>query len=188
MIALKSELAGRLIEKDTAQAAQEIQEVEHAARQALHEVREAVAGYRQPTLHTELEGARQILEAAGITCTIENDMEVLPPIVDAVLAWTVREGVTNVIRHSRARRCTIRVNSENGEACVEVVNDGYREPEPNPAQAQTGTGLAGLAERVTTQGGQIEAGPLPSENNSYFRLQVELPIRSSLAAERKSQP
>ena len=188
MIALKSELAGRLIEKDTAQAAQEIQEVERAARQALREVREAIAGYRQPTLHTELEGARQILEAAGITCTIENDIEVLPSLVDGVLAWTVREGVTNVIRHSRARRCTIRVNSENGEACVEVINDGYREQEPNPTQAQTGTGLAGLTERVATQGGQIEAGPLPPENNPHFRLWVELPIRTDLAAKRKSQP
>ena len=188
MIALKSELAGRLIEKDAPQAAQEIREVESAARQALREVREAVAGYRQPTLQTELAGARQILEAAGITCTIENDNEVLPPIVDAVLAWTVREGVTNVIRHSRARSCTIRVGSENGEACVEVVNDGCREHAPHSTQTRTGTGLSGLTERVTTQGGQIEAGPLPSENNPRFRLWVELPIRSSLAAERKSPP
>jgi two-component system sensor histidine kinase DesK len=186
MIALKSELAGRLIEKDPSQAAQEIHEVESAARQALREVREAVAGYRQPTLHTELEGARQILEAAGITCAIEKDSEGLPPVVDAVLAWTVREGVTNVIRHSRAQRCIIRVSSENGAACVEVINDGYREQEPEPTQLRTGAGLAGLTERVTTQGGQIEAGPLPSENNQHFRLWVELPLRSSLAAERKS--
>ena len=186
MIALKSELAGHLIEKDPSQAAQEIHEVESAARQALREVREAVAGYRQPTLHTELEGARQILEAAGITCAIENDIEALPPIVDAVLAWTVREGVTNVIRHSRARSCTIRAGSENGEAYVEVINDGYREQDLGSTQARTGTGLAGLTERVTTQGGQIEAGPSPSENNPHFRLWVELPIRSSVAAERKS--
>jgi two-component system sensor histidine kinase DesK len=188
MIALKSELAGRLLEKDAPQAAQEIHEVESAARQALREVREAVAGYRQPTLHTELEGARQILEAAGITCTIENDIEVLPPIIDAVFAWTVREGVTNVIRHSRARRCIIHVTRENGEAWVEVINDGYHEREHQLAQARTGTGLAGLTERVTTQGGQIEAGPLPAENNPCFRLWVELPIRNSLAAERKSEP
>ena len=176
LIVLKSELAGRLIDKDSGQAAQEIHEVEHAARQALREVREAVAGYRQPTLLAELDGARQMLEAAGTKCTIETNSEALPPSIDAVLAWAMCEGVTNVIRHSRARHCTIQVNGKHGSASVEVVNDGYREWEHDPTSTR-GSGLSGLTERVLAQGGQIEAGPLLSESNSTFRLWVELPIR-----------
>jgi two-component system sensor histidine kinase DesK len=185
LIVLKSELAGRLIDKDTGQAAQEIHEVEHAARQALREVREAVAGYRQPTLRTELEGARQMMEAAGISCTIEMNSEALPPAIDAVLAWTVREGVTNVIRHSRARRCTIQVSGRNGSACIEVINDGYQEWEHNSTSTKGGSGLSGLAERVVAQGGQIEASPLLAEHDSIFRLWVELPIRHGEAVEKQ---
>jgi two-component system sensor histidine kinase DesK len=151
-------------------------------------VREAVAGYRQPTLRGELDGARQMLEAAGITCTIEHRAEALPAATDAVLAWAVREGVTNVIRHSRARRCAIRVSYENGKACAEIVNDGYREPEQDLARSRMGSGLSGLTERVTAQGGHVEAGPLASEGSPSFRLWVEVPLRGSLAAERKLQP
>ena len=179
LITLKSELAGRLLEKEPARAAQEIQEIEREARQALREVREAVAGYRQPTLRSELEGAREILEAAGITCTVEHVVGALPPAIDTVLAWTVREGVTNVIRHSRAGVCTILVSGGDGQACVEIVNDGYREKERETTRARIGSGLSGLTERVTTHGGNIEAGPLLFEDNPGFRLWVEFPIRDS---------
>lgn len=185
LITLKSELAVRLIEKEPARAAQEIHEVERVARQALREVREAVTGYRQPTLQSELDGARQMLEAAGIACTVAHTAGVMPPAIDAVLAWTVREAVTNVIRHSRAGRCTLRVRSENGRAHVEVINDGYRESEQHLNYSQSGSGLSGLAERVSAQGGQIEAGPLHTEGNPQFRLRVEVPLRSSETPEWK---
>ncbi len=178
LITLKSELAGRLIKKEPLRAAQEIQEVERVARQALREVREAVAGYRQPTLRQELDGARQILEAAGIQCAIEQTTGGLPPPLDAALAWTVREGVTNVIRHSRARQCHIQVKSENGRVWAEIINDGYRATEQNPAHTQSGSGLAGLAERLAAQGGRLEAGPFSAEDRSCFRLRVELPMQS----------
>jgi len=187
LITLKSELAGRLLEKEPARAAQEIHEIEREARRALREVREAVAGYRQPALRSELAGARQMLEAAGITWTIEHLAEALPPAVDTVLAWTVREGVTNVIRHSRARRCTIRISDENGRAWVEVTNDGYREREHSPGHTRVSSGLAGLTERTTEHRGLVEAGPLLFEGSPGFRLRVELPIRSDGMMERKSE-
>jgi two-component system sensor histidine kinase DesK len=187
LITLKSELAGRLMEKEPARAAQEIREIEREARQALREVREAVAGYRQPTLHSELDGARQILEAAGSICTVEHTAGVLPPVIDAVLAWAVREGVTNVIRHSRAQRCIIRVSSETGRACVEVINDGYREQEHVPVHPQVNSGLAGLTERVNAYRGFIEAGPRLFEGNPGFRLWVELPIPGSEVDQREGQ-
>ena len=109
MITLKSELARHLVTEEPDRCTQELSEIERVARHTLREVREAVAGYRQPTLSSELEGARQLLEAAGIDYQIEPITEVLPPTVDAALAWTVREGVTNVIRHSHARQCRIRL-------------------------------------------------------------------------------
>ena len=185
LIALKSELAGRLIETAPARAAAEIQDVERVARQTLREVREAVAGYRQPALQSELDGARQLLDVAGIACSIEYTAGALPPATDAVLAWAVREGVTNVIRHSRARQCRIRVAGADGTVHAEVINDGDHDQgqEGKGASRQSGSGLTGLAERVTAQGGHLEAGPLLAEGSERFRLWVELPIRRNTTVE-----
>jgi two-component system, NarL family, sensor histidine kinase DesK len=176
LIVLKSELAGRLIETKPAQAAHEIQEVEQVARQSLREVREAVAGYRQPQLASELDGARQLLEAAGIDCQIEHAAPALPPATDAVLAWAVREGVTNVIRHSRARTCRIRVTCAADSVRAEVINDDHGGRQQPDTRHEVGSGLAGLTERVRACGGQVEAGPLQSAGG--FGLLVELPIPS----------
>jgi two-component system, NarL family, sensor histidine kinase DesK len=176
MITLKSELAGRLLETDPTRAVQEINEVEREARRAGREVRAAVAGYRQPTLGSELEAARQILAAAGIACAVEHTAGDLPTATDGVLAWAVREGVTNVVRHSRAQFCTIRITRVDSTVCAEVINDGFREQGPAGSR-QTGSGLAGLTERVRGQGGQLEAGPVSTEGEPGFRLRVELPIR-----------
>lgn len=181
LIILKSELAGRLIDREPDRAEQEIDEVERVARRALREVREAVAGYRQPTLATELDGALQMLDAAGVVCTIENSVDALAPAFDTVLAWTVREGVTNVIRHSRARHCTIRVNQQSDAICVEVINDSDREEHFGPVRSETGSGLPGLNERVIALGGRLEAGQLRFEDHHGFRLWVELPLQSSHA-------
>lgn len=183
LITLKSELARRLLIQEPARAAQEIHEVEDVARQTLREVREAVAGYRQPRLESELDGARQMLSAAGIACQVEHTAGALPPTTDAVLAWTVREGVTNVIRHSRARRCLIQLTCEDGIVYAEVTNDGYRGPEG--ARKGTGSGLSGLTERVTAYGGRIEVGPLRTAGEHGFRVRVELPLHGGVTAEKE---
>jgi two-component system sensor histidine kinase DesK len=175
LIVLKSELAGRLLEKAPVQAKTEIQDLESVARQALREVREAVAGYRQPTLESEFDGARQMLEAAGITCTIHNAAGILPSDIDATLAWAVREGVTNIIRHSRAHQCTINIATDHEAVCAEVLNDGYRGD--NSKAMHPGSGLSGVAERVKAHGGSIEARPSLVESVPSFRLFVELPIQ-----------
>jgi len=134
-----------------------------------------VAGYRQPHLAQELEGARQLLSAAGIDAEIDSIQEALPPAIDAVLAWTVREGVTNVIRHSHARQCHIHLTHQNSLIRAEVLSDGGRR-EPAELLARPGLGLAGLQERVNALGGQIEAGPLPVQGREFFRVRVELPL------------
>ncbi len=174
MITLKSELAGRLIEKDATRAAQEIHDVERVARQALREVRTAVAGYRQPTLASEIDGAREILQAAGIACTIYQAVGILPAETNAALAWAVREGVTNVIRHSRARQCQIRISHTNETIQAEVHNDGYTGQNSNPVHM--GSGLMGLAERFRTLGGSVRSGPAPLAGTPGFRLVVVCPL------------
>jgi two-component system sensor histidine kinase DesK len=175
MIALKSELARQLVTEEPARCSQEIAEIERVARQTLREVREAVAGYRQPTLSSELEGACQVLSAAGIAGEIDSMQEVLPAAIDAVFAWTVREGVTNVIRHSHAQRCHIRLLQQNGQVCAEVLSEGGRR-EQAERTARPGLGLAGLRERVSALGGRMDAGSLTLQGREHFRLRVELPI------------
>ena len=167
VIALKSELAGRLIKATPGLAAHEVEDIEQVARDALREVREAVAGYRQPTISAELVGAREALAAAGIELRAEDEHASLPPAVEAVLAWAVREGVTNVMRHSEAKRCTVRVFKKAGHATVEVVDDG------RGGTLAPGSGLRGLRERVLERGGTLTAEPLPHEG---FRLRVMVPL------------
>ena len=153
--------------------------VEWAARQALREVRETVAGYCQPTLRSELDGARQLLDAAGINYTIEQLPEPLPAAVDAVLAWVVREGVTNVVRHSRARWCRIQITSEGGKVTAEVTNDRISTRNAQGSPTPAGSGLAGLTDRVSAFGGQLVAALMDDDS---FRLWVELPIGRAGAA------
>ena len=177
LITLKSELAGRLLEKNPHAATEQVHEVERVARRALREVREAVAGYRQRTLRGELDGARQILEAAGIECTIEDEPQSLPPSADVVLAWVVREGVTNVIRHSRAQHCLIRITSSGGYVRAEISNDGY--PRKETFTVEWGSGLSGLAERISNEGGKLEVGRQPTSNGPGFQLSAEIPIEAT---------
>jgi two-component system sensor histidine kinase DesK len=196
VIAIKAELARRLLPERPAQAAVEVADVEQVARQALSEVRQAVSGYRQPTLDGELEGARMALSAAGIVTDVDRPRVALDPDVEAVLAWAVREGATNVIRHSGARRCQVTIHAGLVDAAVEVLDDGAGgaagdgvrsasssgdkagadqlpgSREANPAGGW-GNGLAGLAERAEGLRGRIEAGRQP---DGSFRLVVSVPL------------
>ena len=95
----------------------------------------------------------------------------------------MREGVTNLIRHSHARRCIIRISDEDGKAIVEVINDGYREQEHYPGRTRVSSGLSGLTERLAAQRGLVEAGSLLFEGSPGFRLRVEIPIREGEPAE-----
>jgi two-component system, NarL family, sensor histidine kinase DesK len=176
LIALKSELAGRLLPAAPERAAAEVADVERVARQALAEVREAVSGYRRTTLAAELAGARVALDAADIRCTADGpEPGDLPPEVEDVLGWTVREGTTNVLRHSQARRCTVSFRRDDHSVAVEILDDGRGAGERRD-NGSAGSGLAGLAERVTARGGRLEAG---LRRDGGFRLRVELPLGPS---------
>jgi two-component system sensor histidine kinase DesK len=167
VIAVKAELAERLLQRDPARAAEHVADVKTVAREALAEVRDAVSGYRQPTLVSELEGARMALQAAGIEASLEGAEVELPADVEAVLAWAVREGTTNIVRHSGARSCRIVVQPGLAAVSAEVVDDGH----PQDPAGQ-GHGLAGLRERAARVAGEVEAGPGP---DGGFRLRVTVP-------------
>lgn len=181
LIALKSELARRLIEVAPERAAVEIGDVEAVARKALQEVREAVASYRQPTLANELQSASEILAAAGIDYHYEGDAggeDALPMPIEAVLAWTIREGVTNIIRHSRAHQCWIHMQRGQREVQIEIIDDGTGVAQPvgigTAVRADSsGNGLRGLAERVEMLGGKFDGG---AYSGGGFRLAVSLPL------------
>jgi len=191
VIALKSELAGRVIESDPPRAAREITELEAVARRSLAEVRQAVTGYRQPSLAAELAAARRMLASAGIDCRVDAPTSYdLPPEVDALLAWTVREAGTNIVRHSGARHAGITVMVTGASASAEVTDDGAglaaargapAGGKPGAAVAAgapgaPGSGLAGLAERAGRLGGTLLAG---AGEHGGFRVRVTVPFTTA---------
>jgi two-component system, NarL family, sensor histidine kinase DesK len=193
LITLKAELAGRVIGTNPDRAAAEITELESVARQSLSDVRAAVAGYRQPDLAAELDSARQLLDSAGITSQITAaDTGGLSHAVDAALAWAVREGTTNVVRHSKATRVAISVIAGPATATAEISDNGppagdeptarprlpadQVRPDGQDGQVRVklgGSGLAGLAERVHGLGGELVAGAVAPQG---FRLRVVVPL------------
>jgi two-component system, NarL family, sensor histidine kinase DesK len=168
VIALKSELARKLLGRDPAAAEREVRDVESVARESLQEARAAVLGLRQASLASEIEAARDALTAAGIEVTVHTG-DPLPAAVEAPLAFAVREATTNVLRHSRARRCDIALQPAGDRAVLEVRDDGTGgsdSPEP-------GSGLRGLGERIAHVGGTLQACPV---TDGGFRLIAAVPI------------
>jgi two-component system sensor histidine kinase DesK len=157
VITVKAELAGRLIADHPERAEAEVADIERLARGALADVRATVTGYRGVNLAAELSGARTALNSAGIEAELPNNIENVPGETSQLFAWVVREGVTNVIRHSGAARCAITLEPHS----IVIADDGHatmEEPETGAA-AIRGNGLNGLAERVTAAGGSLLAGP-----------------------------
>jgi len=176
LIAIKSELAGRLLPGDPERARAEIADVEQVARDSLTAVRETVSGYRRPTLDGELAEARVALDAAGIEPTIRHEVGPLAASEDAVLAWAVREAVTNMVRHSAAHHGSITTARRGSTAEIEVTDDGR----PPPASSKPGSGLRGLRERLERAGGRLEAGP---QVDGGYRLVATIPVIGPPAVE-----
>lgn len=188
VIALKSELARRLVDDDPGRASAELQDIEGVARGSLRDIRATVAGYRLITLETELAGARVALSAAGIQVEVHQTADVPDRATDALLGWVVREGITNVIRHSDSAHCTIRIDSVQQNLWLEIVDDGRsNEQRRSGVAGPPGSGLSGIRERLQAVGGRLESGPLPG---SGYRLAVVVPdlagppASSSTVAER----
>jgi two-component system sensor histidine kinase DesK len=167
VIILKSELAGKLIDRSPQQAGAEIREVEQISRKALSDVRDAIRGYRSQGLIAELAQAKSTLETAGVTvhCEAASTMK-LPAVQESVLSMAVREAVTNVLRHAQAHTCSVRLEQQNGNFRLEIHDDGC-----GGANIE-GNGLRGMRERVEMLG-----GTLSRETASGNRLTITLPLK-----------
>ena len=173
VMVVKAQVVRRLAARDPAATATQASDIEEIGRQALAEVRQAISGYRGRGVAAELAAARTALADAGFTVAVRQDGPELPPEADALLSWVVREGVTNVIKHSDGHRCEIDVHNAGGEARVEIADDGggglaFGLP-------SGGHGLAGLTERITAAGGSVEAGP---RRGGGYLLAASIPVRA----------
>ncbi len=164
VIVLKAELAGRLLERDLERAKTEIADVERITREALAEVRQAILGYRAGSLADELERSRSTLETAGLTVMCQTESMPLSPDEESVLALVMREAVTNVVRHARARSCRLEVRQVNGARRLEVEDDG------RGGSHVEGSGIRGMRERVEALGGRFV-----QEGNQGTKLTITLP-------------
>ncbi len=176
VIAVKCELADKLAVRDPQRSRQEIREVHRISRLALSEVRRAVQGYRAdvfPGLVTELATARRTLVSAGVEVAVEEAEEAarlaggLGPARETALVLALREAVTNVLRHARARSCRISVDRRKGRAVLEVADDG------RGGLAPEGSGLAGMRERIQSLGGRVARS-----GDGGHTLRVELPLEA----------
>ncbi|MFD7467676.1 sensor histidine kinase [Streptomyces tendae] len=172
VIVVKSEAARRLAPRDLDAALTQITDIESVGRQALTEVREAVTGYREGSLGTELDRARSALSAADVDPVVHRSGPPLPPQAEALLGWVVREAVTNVVRHSGASRCEIAVAGSADRVRLTVTDNGAGAA---VAAQGPGTGLTGLRERLATAGGSLTAG---AEPRGGFSVTAELPVRA----------
>ena len=167
VITLKSELAGKLIERDPERAGKEIREVEQISRQALTDVRDAIRGYRSKGLVAELAQAKTTLETAGLAVQCDAATTVkLPAMQESVLSLAVREAVTNVVRHSQARSCRMRLEQQNGSCRLEIHDDGCG------SSNGEGNGLRGMRERV-----EMIGGTLNRSTEAGTTLTITLPLK-----------
>jgi two-component system sensor histidine kinase DesK len=176
VIVLKAELAGRLMGRDDVRAAAEIADVEKTARTALAEVREAIGGYRAKGLQAEVDMARMTLDAAGVTLRCETMPPTLKAREETALSLSVREAVTNIVRHAQATECTMRFTvAQDGFTTLEVEDNGRK------TVVREGNGLRGMRARVEELGGRFR---IERASIQGTRLVIELPGSAlALAAE-----
>jgi two-component system sensor histidine kinase DesK len=160
-LSVKAELAARLVDVDPERAKEELESIQATARQALAEVRATVGGLRAGNLEAELAAAPRVLADAGIATTVRGEVSDTDPRHRTLLAWVLRESVTNVVRHARAQSVVI----ELGPHGITVTDDGAGVSGPE------GNGLRGMRERVSGAGGTLGISPAAPGT----RLEVALP-------------
>lgn len=173
MVALKSDLAGRLVERDPAAARSEIADVSRVAREALSQVRRAVSGIRAAGIAAELASAKLLLETDGVAFDYHLDEafgeNALPPGVESALAMTVREAATNIQRHARAGRARVRFGVEDGEAVLRVADDG------RGGAIVPGNGLTGMRERIEAMRGRLRV----ESGKDGTRIEARVPLAAN---------
>ncbi|MBY0122420.1 sensor histidine kinase [Bacillus sp. S/N-304-OC-R1] len=172
LITLKSQLVGKLIDKDSSRAKNEAKEIERTSRAALSQVRELVSDMRAITVSEELIESESILEAAGITyfLNVETQLEEIPVLTQNILSMCLREAVTNVVKHSGAKKCLIHIVERAGEIQVSIHDDGRGVSISNRA----GNGLNGMSERLALLDGTLN---IASENGTKLRITIPIIVK-----------
>ena len=193
VITLKAELAGRLLNSETARdlprAAAEIADVERLARTSLSEVREAITGYRSRGLSAEIEAARRTLDAAGVTLHLADSssetsrsIPSLTPDEETILSLALREAVTNIVRHARATHCALRFTTDSGTRHLIIEDNGQ-----SPAPPREGNGLRGMRARIESIGGKTSPRKRPRHPPPHH-LALFLTLATNRHSERRTQP
>ncbi|MFC7061005.1 sensor histidine kinase [Halobacillus seohaensis] len=169
LIGLKSDLAGKLMETKPDKAQNEIQDIRQTARTALKEVREMVSNMRGATLKDEMIRVQQILEAAEIDFSMEGnpELEKTPLLVENVLSMCLKEAVTNVVKHSEATACHVRIKQSPNELSIAVEDNGVGVS--GKADAAQGHGLQGMRERLEFVNGTLE---ISSSSGTTLHIRV----------------
>ncbi|WP_328604335.1 histidine kinase [Amycolatopsis sp. NBC_00345] len=165
-IGLRAELAARLMTAAPGRAAGELRAVQQMTEESLADVRRVARGSWQPVFEDELTTGTALLESAGVRCRVSAGADPAEPTARAA-AWALREGITNVLKHSSARTCVLNAELRDGVFRLLVENDGVRD-----RAREAGCGLTGITERVTKLGGTVRFGPAAG---GRFRLAVEIP-------------
>jgi two-component system sensor histidine kinase DesK len=199
VVAVKADLAGRLIDADPARAKAEIEDIHRTARAALADVRAAVTGMRSTRLATELVTARGALDSAGITLTLQGLPQPLPPQVETTLAFVLLEGVTNVVRHALAQHCRVDFGHHGGAVTL-TIQDSHAvadaalslpakvpapahppQPQPQPQpQPHEGHGISGMRQRLAAVGGTLTLRT--TADGTTLQARVPLPDELVLGA------
>ena len=172
-IMLKTELVSKLVDEQPERARTELDEVMQITRKALAEARQVATGYRELTLVEECDSAVSVLTTANVEVSLVREPKTFPRPVSSTLATVLREGVTNVLRHSEATWCTVTLGDHDGLAELEVVNDGVLAPQLARASSGAGRGLPNLTERVRTLDGNLTS---TVEDGRLHRLLVTIPL------------
>ncbi len=182
MVALKSELAGRLIHRDPSAAHREMADVARVSREALAQVRSAVSGIRAAAVAAELASARLLLEAAGVQMEYWHDPQDLPGDVETCLALVLREAVTNIQRHARANRVEVTVIAGVERVVMRIRDDG------RGGVNERGNGLTGMRERIAARGGELWIES-PRGKGTGIEIRLPLPrLPAGRATTRKAVP
>jgi two-component system sensor histidine kinase DesK len=172
VVAVKADLAARLLDAEPARARAEIDDIRRTARSALADVRATVTGMRSTRLAHELAAARRALDGAGVALSTQGVAPPLPPALETALGFVLLEGVTNVVRHANAERCEIAFERQ-ADALLLRISDSGADAAPAGAPLpppNEGHGLAGMRQRLAAVGGTLSLERTPGGSTLLARL------------------
>jgi two-component system, NarL family, sensor histidine kinase DesK len=171
-ITLKSELTSRLIADHPTRASEELAAILTVSRRALADVRSVASGYHRLSLDAECDSAESVLATADVAVTLTRDYTHLPTKTSTLLATILREGVTNVLRHSKAEHCDITIHQQPHTVTIDMTNDGAEHKPNHQPHTTGGSGLRNLSERLTAANGQLHS----EQSDDRFRLTATIPL------------